>query len=81
MVRRKFDSIFVSPVFLLTCNGISRAMQKNQRSSRNSPFAHGLLLYEAPKQHQVQYGNYDPDRVEQVFRKGGVAEFAHDLFR
>ena len=45
------------------------------------PFAHGLLLYEAPKQHQVQYGNYDPDRVEQVFRKGGVAEFAHDLFR
>lgn len=54
---------------------------ENQRSSRNSPFAHGLLLYEAPKQHQVQYGNYDPDRVEQVFRKGGVAEFAHDLFR
>ena len=38
------------------------------------------MLQAAPEQHQVQHGDDDSDRIEQVFRVGRIAELAHHLF-
>ena len=37
------------------------------------------MLQAAPEQHQVQHGDDDSDRIEQVFRVGRIAELTHHL--